>query len=269
MQVMHRNFGEAFVDHRGLIQRGVRGINALPDCLRQEPSIKAIEIHHFFYDRFDMNGLAVENFLLLRDPMARLRSTYDFCRINSEQLLHPYAVRMDLREFIHFIAFEWGRGHCDNFVTRSLNNKGNSKIICRKPTPDLLPTTLDRLRSVEILGLVERFDETMVLAEEQLKKHFPGIDLAHAPANVTKKEDRSLCKDCHEAFREALGDDLFGNICKRSALDFELVTEANREMDRRIALIPGFDEKLVDFSARCRKLRSQTQTAPASSTAAP
>ncbi len=78
MQIMRGNFGKGFVDHLGLIERGVRTIQPLADCIRREPNIKAVEIHHFFYDRFDMGGVAVDNILLLRDPWARIRSTYDF-----------------------------------------------------------------------------------------------------------------------------------------------------------------------------------------------
>lgn len=254
-RIMRGNFGKGFVDHLGLIERGVRTIQPLADCIRREPNIKAVEIHHFFYDRFDMDGVAVDNILLLRDPWARIRSTYDFCRVSTEQLLHPYASKMNLAEFIRFIAFEWGRGHCDNFVTRCLNNKGDSKIACRKPAPQVMPQTIERMRSVEILGVVERFDETMVLAEEHLRPFFPNIDMAYVPANVTQKSNRSLHTDRHDEFREILGDEVFENIQGRCALDFELLAEANREMDRRIAAVEHFELKLEKFRNRCLKVK--------------
>lgn len=128
-------------------------------------------------------------------------------------------------------------------------------MVCPLPTPDMLTTSITWLKSIEILGVVERFDETMVLAEEHLRPLYPNIDLADIPANVTPRDQRALSLDSRESFRAALGEELFHNIMERSALDFELVAEANLEMDRRIAQVENFQQKLQLFQDRCRKLQ--------------
>jgi hypothetical protein len=96
----------------------------------------------------------------------------------------------------------------------------------------------------------------MVLAEEHLRPFFPNIDMAYVPAHVTQKSNRSLHTDRHDEFREILGDEVFENIQGRCALDFELLAEANREMDRRIAQVIDFQDKLQAFQDRCLARRT-------------
>jgi hypothetical protein len=104
--------------------------------------------------------------------------------------------------------------------------------------------------SVEMLGLVERFDESMVLFEEKLKKIFPYIDLSYVAQNVgqeaSEKQEVRL-----ERLKAEIGDETYELLVKSNQKDLQLLAFVGEEFESRISRIKAFSKKLISFQARC------------------
>ena len=90
------------------------------------------------------------------------------------------------------------------------------------------------------LGVVERYDESMVVLEDLLKRNSVIVDLSF-PALINKAEKLKSDTDLE---REIPAD--FVNI------DRELLRLANIRLDLQISLIPNFQDLLRNFKARCK-----------------
>lgn len=250
---LQNSLGKCFNNYHQLIENGIDCVDALPSFLEDNEQLQAIEIHHFFYGMLSVADYKLHDILLLRSPSARMRSNYDFVRSKPEgQPLGPYAKRMNFSEFIDFLMHEWGRGHTENQQVRILAHDGTSKLGAKKTTDENLSTALTVVEQVAAIGLVERFDESMVLAEVALKPFFPALDLSYVKQNVTKKSQRSIAKDTEELFRERVGDHLYDEFHERNKMDYAVFDYANRQMDKRIQGVADFEGKLSDFYFRCR-----------------
>ncbi len=90
------------------------------------------------------------------------------------------------------------------------------------------------------LGVVERYEESMVVLEDLLKKKSLRIDLSY-PAALNKSEQlMSESGNAEEVPEE------FEN------LDRKLLQLANIRLDLQISLTPNFQDLLSDFRARCK-----------------
>ena len=114
----------------------------------------------------------------------------------------------------------------------------------------------NNLRATQLVGVVDRFDESMVVFEDELKKYFPQIDLSYIAQNVNQKEKKTLGEK-QEEIRVLLGDKLFEQYKDANKNDEKLYTFANSLLDERIKNIENFDIKLTNFLERCKILRSK------------
>ena len=115
----------------------------------------------------------------------------------------------------------------------------------------------DALRTVaevSAVGLVERYDETMVLPEECLGADFGDVDLAYLPQNV---RDTSISSE-EEKVASVLAElgDLSKRVIDENSYDLALYQLARQQFDARLAAIANFAEKLENFHARCAALRA-------------
>ena len=116
--------------------------------------------------------------------------------------------------------------------------------------------TIQRIKSVPIVGVVDRFDESMVLAEEYLKNFFQEIDLSYIKKNISNDRIGSL-EERLESGRVEIGDELMDLLIKKNSKDFKIYSTANEQLENRIKQIKDFEKKLSDFKARCKNLNDQ------------
>jgi hypothetical protein len=55
---------------------------------------------------------------------------------------------------------------------------------------------------------------------------------------------------------DAWGGDLYEDLLRLNQLDLELFRRAQKEIGRRIALVPEFERRLSEFRARCSRLEA-------------
>ncbi|MCL4262174.1 MAG: sulfotransferase family 2 domain-containing protein [Anaerolineae bacterium] len=118
-------------------------------------------------------------FTILRRPLALVTSYFYYLR---SEVSHPnfhLAKSMTLPEFLESRLDE----NMSNIQTRLLAGKAHSGSYY-ECTPDDLEIAKANLRQCAVVGLTERFDETLLL----LQKAFGWQNLAYARMNVTRKK---------------------------------------------------------------------------------
>lgn len=101
-------------------------------------------------------------------------------------------------------------------------------------------------------GLVERYDESLVVIEDALRECFPKLDLSYArPHNVGKTKEGALASHVGK-LRARLDARLAERLGSMGEKTDNLHAKLNGELDARISRIPDFDTKMADFSDRCK-----------------
>lgn len=177
---------------------------------------------------------------ILRDPVARIWSMYRHMHVwgtsgmrfgdaqavfHKETSLGEMLTRFRLREL-------------DNDQTRRLAGVEPAYGECNRALLDLARKNL--VEYFALVGVTERFDEMLALAELQL-----GWQDAHVywGYNVNNQYPAA----------DAIDSTIEGLILDHSALDLELYQFAHELMDGMIAKHPSFGDHIADFSGRRRE----------------
>jgi hypothetical protein len=110
----------------------------------------------------------------------------------------------------------------------------------------------DVVGKMAIPGLVEKFDESLVVAEYFLKPAFPRLRLDYLPKNVSRPLAADPA-DRQEWLRHSWGPDLYATLARLNQCDLELWRRAEREIARRLDLIPDVEQRLKEFRAAVRR----------------
>ena len=104
------------------------------------------------------------------------------------------------------------------------------------------------------IGLVERYNESLVVIEDALGEYFPGLDLSYgSPLNVHKQGSGAMAVQ-HTRDLE-IGTDLAEDLSKMGTWSDGIYDRVRKELDFRISCVSNFCVKLKDFESRCRARR--------------
>ena len=112
----------------------------------------------------------------------------------------------------------------------------------------------DRLGALPVVGVVERYAESMVAFEAHFEAALPALDLASPPQNVTTDWVEEGLHSGIDAVLDKLGD-LKSPALQANQYDLALYEQANHQLDRALAAIPDAAARLDAYSARCAVLR--------------
>ena len=247
--ILDREFGDAcYHVHRPDAREVISG-DELAAFLRATPQARAVTSHHARYP-VPRDAGEIFDCCPLRRPMDRLESLYEFVARDATQLLHPLAAGGVGRFFEALM--EDRPGAVIDVQTTALSMLQR----CRPPNRDDLILAVGRIRTSPFIVLVERFDESMVVAEYFLKRAWPELQL-HYQALNTLRIGWASAEERERHFRERCGDELYDALARRNELDTELWHAAAAELARRIALVPSFASRLAEFRARCEAYRGR------------
>jgi hypothetical protein len=188
----------------------------------------------------------------LRDPLARLVSCYKhFRRSGSNDLYSRWARSSTPREFAVRLIEEAPHQVSDVQV----NQLANAGAFVRPADEHDLKRAVKVVREMAFPGLVERFDESMVVAEYCMRPAFPTLRLEYVPENVSDTAPRDPVRTkSPEYWGDFWGKSLYERLLRMNRLDVELVRRTESEIVRRLDLVPQASERLDDFQARCARL---------------
>jgi len=214
--------------------------------LEKYPNTKSVSSHQIRFPLPDFSEIQFVPILFVRDPIDRVFSVYNFKKTmndNTEGTLK--AKNSTLTEFVkwtlntHYMVTE-------NYQVGFLSNFKENGI----PIPDL-EIAKSRLRECSILGVVERINESLVLAEDILKPFFGNIDLSYIKQNISQNLDHKTKASFYSA-KFQINEKFIDELKTLNNLDIKLHESANKELDGRIDRLENFEKKLVDFQKRCK-----------------
>ena len=170
-------------------------------------------------------------FTLLRDPVALTISQYNYVARNPNHPLHDVASHRSLEEYVTSgVTLE-----TDNSQTRAIAGDTTTPFGgCSDAMLTLAKSNIEEHFSV--VGLVERFDESLLL----LERAFNWARPLYVRANVTTKKE-PVTTEAREVIRQ------------QNRIDFELNTWAAARFDDMIAESPGFANDLERFRRSNRR----------------
>jgi len=246
---LKNNFGSAFVDHREDMKMR-KEADYLSTYLCKNRWIKALSSHHLVMPLPSIPDLELLTLMIMRHPIERVESVYNFERKQVSDT-HPgviHARKYSLRDYILWRMKPEVGATIRNFQARKMlppRKTGQDKFL----DSEVLQLK-EQLRDVELLGLVSRFDESMVLFEEYLCKIFPEIDLSYVPQNVSQAHTIGLELRLQRLESE-IGHETYDVLLENNRQDMLLLGYAEKEIDLRISQVNDFQDKLTDFRARC------------------
>lgn len=248
---LHKNFGEAFIDHRDDASMR-KGASYLGPYLTKNKQIKALSTHHLTMPLPSLVNVELKELMMFRHPIERVTSVYNFERqqiIDIPGTIH--ARKLSLKDYIIWRMRPEVGATIRNYHVRKM-------LAPRKPGQESvrnheMAELKQRLSNMEMFGLVERFDESMVFFEDCLTKFFLKIDLSYVPQNVGQAPGEGLSTKI-ERLKEEIGDDVFDLLIKKNQYDLQLYEWVKDLFENRIETDRAFGEKLVKFRSRCAEL---------------
>lgn len=194
-EVLKRNFGDRWVT-REFPARGDNNTAEVADWIRRNPDAVAFSTHTALGPVPQIDGVRVISVLFLRDPIERISSAYRFERSQTaDSWGAALAKAQDFEGYVRMRLAIPGDRQCRNFQTHRLA----SMIPGDEPE---LERARRALGSVSVLGLVERFDESIARLTRMLLPGFPEFTATSVRANIS---DRSaMNQDLPVEFRTLL-----------------------------------------------------------------
>jgi len=247
--ILEKNFSKDAIRIDTEDPGGILSNDVLLDCLNKNQKIKSISSHQIRFPVPESTSFHFIPIVFIRHPIDRAVSVYYFNRKRTD--LDNKAIRkiksLDLNEFLKWNLENKTYKVLKNFQVIYLSKTNfNSDVVDAN-----LQLAKNRLKQCEILGVVDRFDESLVVAEELLKQNFADIDLSYIKQNISPNRRDKLSERLDDV-KSLVEENVFSSTVKVNELDLELYSAANMELDNRLKKIKNLDAKLEDFRDRCK-----------------
>ena len=230
-EMLDRSFGERFARLDAPGRDHTIDHSALLDFCKTNPNLDAVSSHQIRYPLPEARGILFFDVCFVRDPIARVRSMYDYFR-QKPAAGDPVS---DLANSSGPGAFVAGmvKDHAlqiRNVQVNLIAAAGDSDA----PTEADLDLATSRMRDAAFPGVVGNFDESIATGEHRLRTIFPRLDCSGEPVNVSGST---------ENLREACDPEVWDILLRMNALDLELVKRVRAEVNRRTAQIDRSPER--------------------------
>ena len=179
--ILKRNFPGKWVTREFPI-KGENNTALVEDWIRETPDAVAYSSHTMMGPIPQVEGVRVISFMLLRDPIERIKSAYRFERTqNADTWGAQLAKEHDFEGYVRARLARQGDRQCRNFQTYRLAS--------------MMPgegTELERakraLAALTVVGRVEAFDASMGRLKAEVRTVYPSYQHGTARANTSRRE---------------------------------------------------------------------------------
>jgi len=219
------------------------------------PRTQSLSSHRFEVNQLDTCATRLMPVVFIRHPIDRLVSVYHYHRKSPKpkNAVARAANKLSLVEYI-----QWLLSKKKNRLARNMQTAYLACLAAGEAAqPDSLAAAQANLENFPVVGIVDRFDESMVFAESVFRPFFQGLDLSYTRKNVTAGNVQTL-PDKLALAREALGEALAAELEQYNQLDLELYQWANQLLDNRLSSTENAKASLAEFTSRCQHRRAET-----------
>ncbi len=229
---LQQSLGSSFASFDSPSPRGFVSGDDLREFARERPDVRAIMSHQAAPPAPEIDGREVLTSILIRDPIARIRSIYAFER--AQQSDTPGATKakeLDFKGYVDWRLETAPAMFCNSqvhFCTREAAGRA------RRIGPDDLRAAIARLDGVSIVGTVARYEEWLALAQQILAGPFPDLKLESKHLNVTaarQASERAILDQLIDDLGASTTEHLLGN----NQLDMTLYQVADSILTRKLA----------------------------------
>ncbi len=235
---LQRCFGDNFDDHRDNDAMRQPG-DYLATYLNAHPQIKSLSSHWLPVPLPTLPGLEPRLVMLLRNPLERSRSVYNFekAQVGTNTPGNQKARELPFDEYVKW-RLEPGTGP----VLKNYQTRFCSGDYFGQDMGQLFKQAKANLESIPLVGLVHRYAESMVLFEEGLSDVFPRIDLSWQVQNASQTLVSPL-EDRIEAIATKLGN-TYSALIDANKYDIMLLQTIEEKFERELSKISDLDARL-------------------------
>lgn len=211
------------------------GTEAVAQAAASETGIMALSAHQMRFPLPAREGLRFQPLLLLRNPIVRARSVYDFERSEQQRSQSDgFHTRManqhDFRGWVEWCLSDTiASGPIANLQTRqcSVTNNGTRMEHWNHTISLRNFREASALLSTAAVGTIEDFEASLIRIERALHLDFPRLRLLAYLEDAAVDEGIDLTTT-EDVVREELGDALYDRLCAANAFDLLLWKRASR-----------------------------------------
>ncbi|WP_139557290.1 sulfotransferase family 2 domain-containing protein [Methylotetracoccus oryzae] len=229
--VLRRNFGDLHRTYDLPEPTGKIGNEEVLRFLDEAQPLAALSSHQISYPIFCGPALRIYSLLFLRHPIDRIASglRYSFQRMAYEEPLR-YAEYSNLGDYMRRSV---DGGICDNFQVYLLSRS----TILNLGMPDASwevrrDIAIENIVKSEFFGLVERFDESLLLMKRYIGIVYPDFKCDYERQN-TSNEQPSLPLRLAQ-FEELVGRERMGRLTAENQFDLALFEFATKVFEQRL-----------------------------------
>ncbi len=229
--ILDHSFGERFGQLETTVEGGLISNSQLLEFLDSRPELKAFSSHQIRYPMPVSPDYLFFDICLVRDPLDRLRSFYDYFRQrpNPADPMSDIANSNSLGDFAAIMIREHSLFVRNNQVNL-LACGGDSD----EPGEQDLDLAIRRMKASSFPGVVDRFAQSVAAGAARLRMAFPELDFARPAVNVSRGMRGTVAERIAE-LRAACHPDVYEQMVQMTELDRRLVDETRAEVDRRAA----------------------------------
>jgi hypothetical protein len=244
---LSRCFGAEFVDHRD--DQCMRDKPSyLSNHLLSHPSIRALSSHWLPIPPILPATILGTVLVLLRNPLERCRSVYNFERMQpGNSVGNKKARELSFKDYVRWRLEPDTGPVIKNFHTRYCSGDYSGDNM-----PALFAQATSNLDAMPLVGVVHRYAESMVLFEAGLQDSFPNIDLSWQVQNSSQGVSEPLSNRI-ESISQELGND-FQALIEANKYDLALFQYAEEKLDLELSKISNLKERITSINQRNKLL---------------
>ncbi len=229
---LKQNFGKQY-DECELPRSRMVTADDLRQFIVEHPQALAISGHHICLPTPQGEDYQTLSMILLRKPLARVASIYQFERRQQAQTQGAIkAKELNFKDYVRWRLDKTPTMLC-NYQTHYCSRK-SAKDRNRIPTEQDLVMAINNLQLSTVVGTVERYEETLQLANRRLVHHYPQINLEYTYLNVTGRKEVPLEAEIQKKLELQLGEEIVDQLEAGNQLDQQLWEKADQLLSDRV-----------------------------------
>lgn len=224
--ILQYNYDTRFIDHQETDKLAEEKQLFLDNYLRQHPNIIAFASHHLPLPLRAVPDLNYCVIMMLRHPVIRASSAYRFERY--QQAENPSADAAKRYDFADYVRWNVDNGYQTffNYFVRYCTSTVSEPLSAEMR----LNYALKQSEDFAVLGVVERFAESMTVLRKNLRSNGFNFQLIQSRENVTdKSSDR--CEKKLARIEQQLGESLYATLIELNKEDLAFYQHSVQQLD--------------------------------------